>query len=874
MESAGAGEDIWIPSVCRVCSNCCGIRVRRKDGVVVKIEGLRDSPHNAGRICAKGLAAIMSIYDPDRPRRPLIRTNPRKGIGIDPEWRELSWDEAMETVAAKLARVMAEDPRKLVILRGVGEPDWVGSCVGAFARTFGTPNFAGGPVFATHVDACYLINGTMHVEIDVPRCRYLLLFGAQRGGAVNHDAMRAAREIAEARRRGMRLVVIDPICSPVASQADEWVPIRPGTDGALALAMMHVLLNEMGVFDRDFLRNQTNAPYLIGADGHYIREEGSARPLVWDELAGHACAFDAVRAPALEGEFTVAGKACKPALAALREHLQKNYAPEVVAEITTVSPETIRRLARTFGESAMIGGTVTIEGQTLPYRPVCAFCDSRGLSSHQFGMWACMNVHMLNVLVGALDVPGGCLSTNLLGPGEKPRVEESDEGLVVGPGEVRSYPAGRPRAPETINLRELFPTGRAMGTVMMGLSLVQRPDLLPYKPEILILNNFNVMMSGAGPKTLAEAIGRFRWVVFLGDKLTETAELADVVLPLRQHAERLDFSVNSMRGWVNGDHWYYTLRQPVLAEKTEARHPVEVYMELARRLNRLEPFIERFNSGLGLKEPYRLEATPVPSVEEILERHIRSTLGPEYGLETLREKGFVAFPRTLAERFPRALKRLPRVPIYFEFLLETGAQLEQAAAEFGLKIDCRSFRALPSWHPCAAQEHAPSGYDLIAVNYKLPFHSYNMTQDNPWLAELAEHHPYAYNLLISAEAARARGIADGDLVELETPAGARARAIARVSQCIHPEVVGIASCFGQWAKARRAARGRGIHFNSLVPYGLSQIDPMAGLMDACVKVKVIRLSADKPSGAGRSERILRETSFPQAGAPGRSPGFA
>ena len=163
----------------------------------------------------------MSFYDPARPQRPLIRTNPQKGIGIDPKWREASWEEALELVSAQLAKVMADDPRKLVILRGVGEPDWVGSCVDAFAKTFGTPNFAGGPFFATHVDACYLINGTMHVEIDVPRCRYLLLFGAQRGAAVNHDAMRAAKEIAEARRRGMKLVVVDPICSPIASKADE-----------------------------------------------------------------------------------------------------------------------------------------------------------------------------------------------------------------------------------------------------------------------------------------------------------------------------------------------------------------------------------------------------------------------------------------------------------------------------------------------------------------------------------------------------------------------------------------------------------------------------------------------------------------------------
>lgn len=836
-QSCHLDEDVWIPTVCRVCSNCCGIRVHRKNGAVVKIEGLPESPHNHGRICAKGLSAIMSFYDRARPQKPLIRTNPQKGIGVDPQWREVSWDEAFALVTADLAGIMADDPRKLVILRGVGEPDWVGSCVGAFAKAFGTPNFAGGPVFATHVDACYLINGTMHVEIDVPRCRYLILFGAQRGAAVNHDAMRAARDIAEARQRGMRLVVIDPICSPMAAKADEWIPIRPSTDGALALSMMHVLLNELNICDRNFLQTHTNAAYLVGADGRYARDAQSGKPLVWDEASAQPLPFDQSSSPALEGEFNVGGKACEPALASFKQHLQSRYSPEAVAKITTVSAEKIRQIAREFGAAAMIGSTITIEGQELPYRPVCSFSDSRGLSSHQFGMWSCMNVHMLNLLVGALDVPGGCLSTNIVGPGGKLRVEESDEGLVVGPGDVRSYPPGQPRRPTSINLREIFPTGRAMGTVMMGLSLVQHPEMLPYKPEVLMLNNFNVMMSGAEPAAMAEAVRKFRRVVFIGDKLTETAEMADVVLPLRQHAQRFDFPMNSMRGWVNGDHWYYTLRQPVLAAETEAKHPTEIYLELARRL-RLDKFIENFNAALGLKKPYRLENSIASSVEDILDRHVKSVLGGDHSLEELCQKGFVSFPRTLAEKYPRAIGRLPRAHIYFEFLIDTGRQLAKVAAELGLPLDTRSFQALPSWHACAAQERAPANYDLIAVNYKLAFHSYNMTQDNPWLAELAEHHAYAYRVWINAGTAAAKGIADGDPITLETPGGAIAHGIARVSQCIHPEVIGLASCFGHWASARATARRRGIHFNSLVPYELSQIDPMAGLMDACVKIKV------------------------------------
>ncbi|MDP6560817.1 MAG: molybdopterin dinucleotide binding domain-containing protein, partial [Candidatus Binatia bacterium] len=257
----------------------------------------------------------------------------------------------------------------------------------------------------------------------------------------------------------------------------------------------------------------------------------------------------------------------------------------------------------------------------------------------------------------------------------------------------------------------------------------------------------------------------------------------------------------------------------------------------------LDRFTPRFNSGLGLKEPYEMAPSQRYSVEEVLDRHIKSTLGEEHSLEELREKGFVAFPRTLAERFPRPLVKLPRVHLYFEFLLEAGEQLASLAAETKLEIDTRGFQALPCWHPCAAQVRDGLDYELIAVNYKLPFLSYTMTQDNPWLAELAGHHPYAYGFLLNAETAARRGIGEGDQVVIETATGARVQGIAKISQCVHPEVIGIASSFGHWGHARPTARRRGAHFNSLVPYRLDQIDPMVGLMDACVKVKVNKMGS-------------------------------
>jgi len=109
-------DDVWIKSTCLMCYNNCSIRVHRVNGVVIKIEGDPDAPQNAEKICAKGLAGIMSLYSPSRVKSPLKRTNPEKGIGVDPKWVEISWDEALDIATERLKKVREDDPRKLIVM--------------------------------------------------------------------------------------------------------------------------------------------------------------------------------------------------------------------------------------------------------------------------------------------------------------------------------------------------------------------------------------------------------------------------------------------------------------------------------------------------------------------------------------------------------------------------------------------------------------------------------------------------------------------------------------------------------------------------------------------------------------------------------------
>ena len=113
LTSNGSQEE-WVKSYCQMCFNACPIEVHVRDGVAVKIQGDPDDKLTNGRLCARGLSGLTRLYDPYRVKRPLVRTNPEKGLGIDPKWKEVTWDEALDIVAEKLRAIRGENPNKLI----------------------------------------------------------------------------------------------------------------------------------------------------------------------------------------------------------------------------------------------------------------------------------------------------------------------------------------------------------------------------------------------------------------------------------------------------------------------------------------------------------------------------------------------------------------------------------------------------------------------------------------------------------------------------------------------------------------------------------------------------------------------------------------
>ena len=849
-------DDAWFASTCALCYGTCSTRVHRVDGVVVKIEGNPDSSIGKGRLCGKGVSGIMSHYDPNRLKRPLKRTNPKKGIGVDPGWKEISWDEALDEVAAVLKRVRADDPRKMVIQRTTTLTSSYVPMV-AFTSGFGTPNTSASGGGLHCGNGAHMISGAMHaswsIVPDFEYCNYAVYFGASKGHGAGHASTSNMGLAAEARSRGMKMVVVDPMCNFAAAKASEWVPIRVGTDAALALAMCNMLVNELGIIDGPYLQARTNAPYLIGPDKLYIRDPDTNKPLVWDRSAGGARPYtDALAADmALEGEFEVRGIHCHPAFHLLKDHLQK-FTPEWAEGISTVPAASIRRLSREFGEEARIGSTIVIDGVTVPYRPVAAI-TFRGAQGHLNSVYNYIAIDLLNQLVGAADVAGSCLGFNPACSGypETGRLRYSptpgEDGLMVtGIWMTRHipYPLAEPRLPQTAGLGDLF----VMGRTSPFLSSSDQEEMwqkfeLPYRPEVLFNFGSNLVMAIGNKDTVAAALARYRFVISIDLFLNETSDFADIVLPDCDYLQSVDsrpnfpFIFNHPAGM--GD-WCWTVRQPVLEAQGEQRPHADVLMEIAERAGFLPDMNMALNAQLNLEAPYRLAPDRRYRWEDICDAELKNNFGPERGLAWFKQNGVLKWPKKPQEVYWRPYIDV-RVPIYWENLVRIYDKTTAITGPRGLAVPRRYYEPMPDFNPCVSHQCKTKDFDFYAFYYRDSVHTNSYTMENAWLDEAARLDPYSYTIVINRATGKRHGLADGEAIRVETEHGRHVEGRVCLSEVIHPEGLGIAACAGHWAEGMPMAKGKGVFFNEFLELDWNHVSPINFNLDICAKVKVRRI---------------------------------
>ncbi len=841
MQKATMRDDVWLPSSCDLCSTRCGLMVHRVDGVMVRIEGDPNCPLNEGRLCAKGNSTLIAAYSPHRVTYPLKRTNPEKGIGVDPRWKRITWEEALDIAVARLKALREDNPQKLLFSsKDSAVTDQIAS---AWASAFGgrqtlTSTFAPGP--GKHV-MTYPITGTFQQGVDLAHCRYLILWGNQLGFGTQKGANLFSREMADARARGLRLVVVDPVLNQAAAKADDWIPIRPGTDAAFALALVNLLLNDLGVYDAEFLKHHSNGAYLIGPDGLYVRDQRTGKPLVWDIQAAQARPYDEAAEPSLEGELTVNGVRCQPSFQLVREHV-KRYTPEYAESITTVPAATIRRLAKEYGEAASIGSTIVLEGRQLPFRPAASLAFS-GVVRHAHSALNGWSVQLLNVIIGNVYVPGGTWGFNLVGPHGMWGPESDPDGMLMPPPPVshgiNAY-THQVKAPDGLGCRELFPLGNgtnAMFLVNMG-DEARRRRLAP-EPEVMINCRSNFMLLSSNREQMAEVLKRLSFIICFAQEVDEVGEFADLVLPDTHQLERLVLFPNDWYTSIpSSADFMWRVQVPTVEPPGEARMWRDVLLELAHRLGFTAKLNTLLNSKLGLQGPLRLDADTRYAYEEIADRWSRSLLGPEHGLEWMQKQVNVRVKRKVDELYPLPVMKA-RIPLYHEIAKRRGEEVKAVTAELGIPWDVSDYQPIPDWKPEPAFSQPDPDYDLVAVSYKFPFHAHSVTPNNPWLQELTERHRYGYNVLINPVTAARKGIKNGDLICIESTTG-KVRGRAKIIEGIHPEAVAIGGSFGSWATGKPVARGKGIHFGALLPQAADRIDHVSGQVDGCIRVKVTK----------------------------------
>lgn len=848
-----ARDDAWIPTSCALCYGSCSILAHRVEGVIVKIEGNPESVVGKGRLCGKGVSGIMTHYDPNRLTRPLRRTNPKKGLDEDPRWKEIGWDEALDEIAERLRRIRADDPRKLVMQRTTTVTA-SRTPMQTFAAAFGTPNLstAGGGLHCGN--GAHLLSGMMHaswsVVPDFAYCNYAVYFGASKGHGAGHASASIMGQAADARARGMKMVVVDPMCNFAAAKATEWVPLRVGTDGALALALCNVIVNELGTIDVAFLQAKTNAPYLIGPDGCYVRDTETQKPLVWDGAAGAARPYtDAIAADiALEGEFATQGVRCQPAFQKLKDHLKK-FTPEWGEEITTVPAKNIRRIAAEFAREARIGSTIVVDGVTLPYRPVAAIAF-RGAQGHMNSVYNFFAIDLLNELVGASDVVGSCLGFNPACNGypETGRLRyvptAGPDGLmVVGMwmGYHFPYPIGEPRMPRNLGLQDLF----VMGMTSPFLDSDDQEELwekfeLDYRPEMMLNFGSNLLMSIANREAVARSLAKYAFMVSIDLYETETSRFADIVLPDCSYLQTIDSRSNFpfiFSGPPGMGEWCWPIRQPVVPPEGEQRRFQDVLLELADRAGFRADLNAAYNASMKLAPEHRLEGEHRYSYEEICDAELKTNFGPERGLDWFKEHGVMKWPKRPQEVYWRPFVDV-RVPIYWEFMLPLADQIDAITAPRGLPLPREYYQPLPDFLPCHSHACKAPGFDFTAFYYRDSLHTNSFTMENPWLDEAAQLDPFSYTIALNADAGAKQGLRDGAMVWVETETGRKVKGRVHLTQTIHPEGLGIAACAGHWGDGMPVAKGKGVFFNELLELDWKHASPVNLNLDLCARVKV------------------------------------
>jgi thiosulfate reductase/polysulfide reductase chain A len=697
---------------CGICSPACGMVATVRDGVLTFLEGLPGDFSGGGKLCGKGAAGAGLLYDPDRLKYPMKRTNPKKGLEEDPGWVRISWEEALDTIAARFRAALDEFGQESLLFVTLPSPDiWL-----RFMNAIGVVNRI------DHIDECFLTDRIVQRYTtggktwcnDFENAKYIVLFGWD---ILAKTKIVYANGIINAKDRGAKVVCFNPQYSATARFADEWHPIRPGSDLAVALAMINVILSE-NLFNQEFVDNYTN-----------FRQYESQ----------------------------------------IREHF-KRYTPEWAAGESDVPAHVIARIAREFGRRGP--AIVPAHKKTL-----CANYANATQLVHA--------ISILNILAGTIDRPGGRYFPRTISiPGI--------DAIVPPP----AYPARRGRRVDGKDkLPLVLEDGGGIFTTLADGLLKKYPGMI----KAAFFNSYTIL-GFPQPARMAEALATIPFLVVMDFLPTDTALLADIVLPSTMYLEANDLMVRD----------YYAkqpqvvVRQAVVPSMFETRSIAWVALELGKRL-----------APDYFKNP---DGTWINLSAVLDERTRRAGLASSFA--EFRQIGIVTREQPFV---PRTTFAVPggKCQIYVPQFQERGGE------------------PLPTWKP--KRELPSPEYPYYYLTFIPAVHRRNTTQNNRILNEMFPTNAASMHPSLAAKI----GVKEGQRVRIRSRVGA-IELPAHLTETLRPDCVLVAHGFGHRSRYLGAAGGKGVRDGDVIPDQTPEEMVAAGnfggsacIMDAVVNVEAV-----------------------------------
>jgi len=795
---AAAGEDSagqmgeWKASTCQGCTSWCSKQVYVVDGRAVKVRGNPNSKVNGKASCPRAHLALQQVYDPDRIKTPMKRTNPQKGRNEDPQFVPISWDEALNTIADKIMELRNNnETHKYMLMRGrytymrdvlydrmtkiIGSPNNIShSAICAEAEKFGP----------------YYTEGYWNYrQYDVKNARYILLWGA--------DPLAANRQVSYYSSAwgdaidSATIAIAEPRLSATAAKADEWLPLKPGTDSALAMAIAHVLLTE-GLWYKDFVGDFSDGENRFVA-GQSVAEE----------------TFEEKHTNGIVKWWNLE---------------LKDKTPDWAAKITDLPVEQIKRVAIGYGHAAPHAISWLGGGPCMQVR----------------GAYASMAVHALNGIVGAVDNVGGTQQSNKEYTGHFPKPDDfMDEIAKEGKKHGKIDHRGRLEFPALNG-------GKSGGGVVTNNAAdgILNADPNEIKMAIGYMNNFT--FSCPQPERWERALAKIPFLVHITTNASEFSWFADILLPDTHHiAEKWGYVKTIGNGYR-----HVTLMQPVVEpvweyKIDETEIPWLIAEKLAERgFSNLLDHYKTYKDPETGKEPTNEKEFALYALKYATQNlwdPAKYKGGDKFNgwKDFLKAGVWNSDPYPYRKKWGNMKTKTKKFEFYSETLkeaLEKHAEKHNTTVDNVLEVCNYQARGEMAFVPHYEEPFIAGDekeFPFIHVDHKSRLNREGRSANCTWYYDFKDVDPgdvvWQDVAKINPKDAKSLGIKDGDTVKLTSPTGSLT-CTAKLWEGVRPGT--IAKCYGQghWAYGRVASKEfgkvpRGGSSNDLIP---AQYDRLSG----------------------------------------------